>query len=118
MRRCVFDATIVRGVLLPATMKPLGDWNWYLPKHLGWLPKLEPEDTRASTRTQPVNTSSEVRPANNGGPHVERGNPGAFRRSGPNAGRPPPMPSEKGSPQCARPRQREEQEGRRIVTPG
>ena len=37
----LIDATIVRAVLLPATMKLLGDWNWYLPKHLGWLPKLE-----------------------------------------------------------------------------
>jgi putative drug exporter of the RND superfamily len=35
------DATIVRGVLLPATMKLLGDWNWYLPRWLGWLPRLE-----------------------------------------------------------------------------
>jgi uncharacterized membrane protein YdfJ with MMPL/SSD domain len=37
------DATIVRAVLLPATMKLLGDWNWYLPKWLSWLPELEPE---------------------------------------------------------------------------
>ena len=37
----LIDATIVRGVLLPATMKLLGDWNWYLPKHLRWLPKLD-----------------------------------------------------------------------------
>jgi uncharacterized membrane protein YdfJ with MMPL/SSD domain len=37
------DATIVRGVLLPATMKLLGDWNWYLPRWLGWLPKLKLE---------------------------------------------------------------------------
>jgi uncharacterized membrane protein YdfJ with MMPL/SSD domain len=35
----LIDATIVRGVLLPATMKLLGDWNWYLPKWLEWLPK-------------------------------------------------------------------------------
>jgi FAD binding domain len=28
-------------VLLPATMKLLGKWNWYLPNWLGWLPKLE-----------------------------------------------------------------------------
>jgi RND superfamily putative drug exporter len=35
------DATIVRGVLLPASMKLLGDWNWYLPNWLRWLPKLE-----------------------------------------------------------------------------
>jgi uncharacterized membrane protein YdfJ with MMPL/SSD domain len=37
----LIDATIVRAVLLPATMKLLGDWNWYLPRHLGWLPKLD-----------------------------------------------------------------------------
>ena len=47
----LIDATLVRGVLLPATMKLLGDWNWYLPKRLGWLPKIthepEPEASRA-----------------------------------------------------------------------
>jgi RND superfamily putative drug exporter len=37
----LIDATIVRGVLLPASMKLLGGWNWYLPSWLGWLPKLE-----------------------------------------------------------------------------
>jgi uncharacterized membrane protein YdfJ with MMPL/SSD domain len=37
----LIDATIVRGVLLPASMKLLGDWNWYLPNWLRWLPKLE-----------------------------------------------------------------------------
>jgi len=31
-------------VLLPATMKLLGDWNWYLPKWLEWLPHLEHGD--------------------------------------------------------------------------
>jgi uncharacterized membrane protein YdfJ with MMPL/SSD domain len=36
----LIDATIVRGVLLPATMKLLGDWNWYLPRWLDWLPRL------------------------------------------------------------------------------
>ncbi len=35
----LIDATIVRGVLLPASMKVLGDWNWYLPKWLEWLPQ-------------------------------------------------------------------------------
>ena len=41
----LIDATIIRGVLLPATMKLLGDWNWWLPRRLGWLPQLtvEPE---------------------------------------------------------------------------
>src|SRR3954470_10523163 len=38
----LIDATIIRAVLLPATMKLLGERNWYLPKRLGWLPKLEP----------------------------------------------------------------------------
>ena len=35
----LIDATLVRGVLLPATMKLLGDWNWYLPRWLEWLPR-------------------------------------------------------------------------------
>ena len=39
----LIDATIVRGVLLPATMKLLGKWNWYLPTWLDWLPQLELE---------------------------------------------------------------------------
>jgi RND superfamily putative drug exporter len=34
----LIDATIVRAVLLPASMKLLGDWNWYLPAWLEWLP--------------------------------------------------------------------------------
>jgi uncharacterized membrane protein YdfJ with MMPL/SSD domain len=38
------DATIVRAVLLPASMKLLGDWNWYLPRWLEWLPSLGHED--------------------------------------------------------------------------
>ena len=39
----LIDATIVRAVLLPATMKLFGDWNWYLPSWLQWLPRLEHE---------------------------------------------------------------------------
>src|SRR5215217_188788 len=39
----LIDATLVRAVLLPATMKLLGDWNWYLPKRLSWLPRFEQE---------------------------------------------------------------------------
>jgi uncharacterized membrane protein YdfJ with MMPL/SSD domain len=39
----LIDATIVRGVLLPASMKLLGTWNWYLPTWLNWLPRLEHE---------------------------------------------------------------------------
>ena len=36
----LIDATIIRGVLLPAAMKLLGDWNWYLPRSLDWLPRI------------------------------------------------------------------------------
>ena len=39
----LIDATLIRAVLLPATMKLLGERNWYLPKRLNWLPKLEHE---------------------------------------------------------------------------
>jgi uncharacterized membrane protein YdfJ with MMPL/SSD domain len=41
----LIDATIVRAVLLPAAMKLLGDWNWYLPRSLDWLPRLSSEPT-------------------------------------------------------------------------
>jgi RND superfamily putative drug exporter len=39
----LIDATIIRGVLLPASMKLLGNWNWYLPKPLQWLPRFAVE---------------------------------------------------------------------------
>ena len=35
----LIDATIIRAVLLPATMTLLGEWNWYLPRWLQWLPR-------------------------------------------------------------------------------
>jgi RND superfamily putative drug exporter len=39
----LIDATIIRSVLLPATMSMLGRWNWYLPRWLDWLPRLQVE---------------------------------------------------------------------------
>ena len=39
----LIDATVIRAVLVPAAMKLLGDWNWYLPKALGRLPSLSSE---------------------------------------------------------------------------
>jgi uncharacterized membrane protein YdfJ with MMPL/SSD domain len=39
----LIDATLVRAILLPATMKLLGDRNWYLPSRLGWLPRVHHE---------------------------------------------------------------------------
>jgi RND superfamily putative drug exporter len=53
----LIDATIVRGVLLPASMKLLGDWNWYVPSWLRWLPRLglsEDEAHPETTTTAPV----------------------------------------------------------------
>jgi RND superfamily putative drug exporter len=47
----LIDATIIRGVLLPATMKLLGEWNWYLPRWLNWLPELKHE---TETGPEPV----------------------------------------------------------------
>jgi uncharacterized membrane protein YdfJ with MMPL/SSD domain len=46
----LIDATIVRAVLLPATMKLLGDWNWYLPKGLHWLPRISHEPNAEGAR--------------------------------------------------------------------
>ena len=43
----LIDATIIRAVLLPAAMKLLGDWNWYLPRWLEWLPRVAHETERA-----------------------------------------------------------------------
>jgi len=42
------DATIVRSILVPASMRLLGDANWYLPKWLRWLPKLDVEGHAAA----------------------------------------------------------------------
>src|SRR5437763_15510705 len=42
----LIDATVVRAVLLPASMKLLGDWNWYLPGWLEWLPRIAAEGGR------------------------------------------------------------------------
>jgi RND superfamily putative drug exporter len=39
----LIDATVVRAVLLPAAMTLLGDWNWYLPRWLQWLPRMSRE---------------------------------------------------------------------------
>jgi uncharacterized membrane protein YdfJ with MMPL/SSD domain len=42
----LLDATIVRMVIVPATMVLLGEWNWYLPRWLGWLPRMDlPEES-------------------------------------------------------------------------
>ena len=39
----LLDVTIVRSVLVPASMHMLGRANWYLPAWLGWLPEFHAE---------------------------------------------------------------------------
>jgi uncharacterized membrane protein YdfJ with MMPL/SSD domain len=39
----LLDATVIRSVILPAAMQLLGDWNWYLPSWLRWLPDVQVE---------------------------------------------------------------------------
>src|SRR6266545_8361949 len=46
----VIDATVIRSILLPASMKLLGEANWYLPKWLEWLPRLEHEASPPAER--------------------------------------------------------------------
>jgi RND superfamily putative drug exporter len=48
----LIDATIIRAVLLPASMTLLGDWNWYLPRWLEWLPRLEPGESAERERIE------------------------------------------------------------------
>ena len=48
------DATLVRCVLVPATMTLLGKANWYLPKWLNWLPNISLGETRGDAETAPA----------------------------------------------------------------
>ncbi len=57
----LIDATIIRSVLLPASMKLLGDRNWYLPQWLEWLPQMGPEGTADAAPAKP--RVAEPRPA-------------------------------------------------------
>ncbi|MCW2926878.1 MAG: hypothetical protein JWM86_846, partial [Thermoleophilia bacterium] len=49
----LIDATLVRGVLLPAAMALLGERNWWLPGWLSWLPEVQLEH---EPQTEPVGT--------------------------------------------------------------
>ncbi|MCI0424223.1 MAG: MMPL family transporter [Actinobacteria bacterium] len=53
----LFDATIVRTVLVPASMKLLGRWNWYFPRWLEWVPNISVEGHL--DETPPVTTDPE-----------------------------------------------------------
>jgi RND superfamily putative drug exporter len=51
----LIDATLIRGVLLPATMTLLGERNWYFPRWLEWIPQLQmPIRESAPGSTKPL----------------------------------------------------------------
>jgi len=55
----ILDATIIRMVLVPASMELLGDWNWYFPAWLEWLPKINIEGAQKTSHTaEPATTSA------------------------------------------------------------
>ena len=87
----LIDATIVRSVLVPATMKLLGERNWYLPSWLGWLPDVhvegaEPPDPPAEGQLRPM-----------------RGGDGCDVRSAPPADRPTPPHTQNRPPRSSTP---------------
>ena len=61
----LIDATVIRSVLLPASMKLLGPLNWYLPSWLQWLPKIRMEESSVG---QPAETRERVPAASQPGP--------------------------------------------------
>ncbi|MEV8557084.1 MMPL family transporter [Streptomyces sp. NPDC051917] len=58
----LIDATVIRGVLLPAVMALLGERNWYLPKWLHWLPDLTHDETPAAVASRPAREEGERLP--------------------------------------------------------
>jgi RND superfamily putative drug exporter len=68
----LFDATIVRSVLVPASMKLLGDRNWYFPKWLGWLPEIHIEGIEPAPAQKSVSLDDEPVPVSGNGAGPER----------------------------------------------
>jgi putative drug exporter of the RND superfamily len=52
---------VVRCLLVPAAMKLLGDWNWYLPRWLSWLPNLSVETRPPQPGEPPVSEPAQPR---------------------------------------------------------
>jgi uncharacterized membrane protein YdfJ with MMPL/SSD domain len=55
----LLDATVIRSVLMPATLAILGDRGWWLPPWLGWLPRLTVEGPAANRARKASELSSE-----------------------------------------------------------
>ena len=53
----LLDATIIRSVLVPSSMKLLGKWNWYFPSALSWLPHLGIEESSPRQHAQPATSA-------------------------------------------------------------
>ena len=62
----LIDATVIRSVLLPASMKLLGDRNWYLPSWLEWLPKVNSSESYEPGSHQPEKAVTQAIPATSG----------------------------------------------------
>jgi putative drug exporter of the RND superfamily len=68
----LIDATIVRSILVPATMKLLGEHNWYLPSWLTWLPDVHVEGAEPPFTASPPPMRPEARDAGGGGRYPAR----------------------------------------------
>ncbi len=55
----ILDATVIRMVLVPASMELLGDWNWYFPTWLEWLPRINIEGAQAAEGV-PANVATAI----------------------------------------------------------
>ena len=81
----LLDATIVRLVIVPATMVLLGEWNWWLPRWLQWLPRVDLPDERAGATAPsgPPAPAAEPAPAADRSRRAGRPTPPAFAPRGP-----------------------------------
>jgi len=55
------DATLIRSVLLPASMRLLGDWNWWMPRFLSWIPRVTIEGESDEPEVAPEPASAPAR---------------------------------------------------------
>jgi uncharacterized membrane protein YdfJ with MMPL/SSD domain len=74
------DATLIRCVLLPATMRLLGDWNWWMPSFLNWLPRITIETERPATAPSGPAAVPSGPAAGAAGARILPSGTGAFRR--------------------------------------
>ena len=95
------DATVVRMVLVPATMELLGDRNWWLPRWLDrLLPRLDVEgEAIAAGLTPPAGQAGPTRRTRTGFPSDSPGR-GPASPAPPSGAEPPPPAGARGAPGC------------------